>query len=969
MNINLASLLSSTNTNDQAQALQQFNELLEAKEGLKVALCLLEQPPGNNSEWVVFFCLRLLEEFIKQKYYSVDEQDKLSMKKLCLIWFKNCMSYQLNEPQYVINKKAQLVSLLFTLEYPNNWPTFFLDLLPIINPSNYKMVQLYLSLLLTMNDDVMNKAIPRSEQELQRNTVIKDHMREDCVNGLVDSLYLILLERSYSQYVENVCSALKILGLYSQWIDISYVIHSRFLELFTALLRDEATPASVVECFQCILNKGMENPAKLELIELLNSIMIQSGLIESSLFENDFDLQYDVARYYNTMGNQMIYAFQCTAKQEQDLVKARLILDAIHNKFPSLCMLLGSEDDSVSESLLDFAIGYVSIMKVYNDLSTEEVVSNIRELLVICIKKLKYDESHCFQNEGEIETLFIDFRKALRVLLVNISMLLPQLMIIEIEYLFMNIEQNYDTLPYMEIELLLFLMYHAEESIQWKELKQDQSVQDKWFSIIIRLLNSSITHYKHHIVSMQYLELTTRLTHFLKERPEFIPIVLLSFLDERGIRNSIPQVRSRACFFLCKFLKTFKCYIKDLDPDVLNNVMSFFDASLLHSPTLDIDDLLFLYESGGILIIYSNTLAKREMFLSLFQPIIDKFSVTFQAIHSGKISEEEMQPLTRTLTHLMQIAGYASKSISSSQIAQEANCLELFMQLTQHFSKVLTIPCEQETFFRGLKTFLHRMVIVLGTTFLHYVPELLSQLLSTRQPFYVQEGFILINQIISHHSESIGPYLEAITLPCIHTLFFILENQNLDTSSEVSNQGELPLQELKKSYLILIHTIFSSNSNLEIFLKINSHSLISVLTSLTNTLIDYPCPPVQRQSSNALRLLTNQLNKFSAQLNDFCYQKLLPALFLTPSKQSFDLKDAQTILVLQDISAIIITLIDYNSDGIIRYYSTSYMPSLGIHSELIQQYSQILSRSDLNTKVLKTELIKFYSSLRSLYRL
>ena len=43
--------------------------------------------------------------------------------------------------------------------------------------------------------------------------------------------------------------------------------------------------------------------------------------------------------------------------------------------------------------------------------------TNLRSLLDAVITKLKYDEGYDFENEGEDEIMFLDFRKQLKVLL------------------------------------------------------------------------------------------------------------------------------------------------------------------------------------------------------------------------------------------------------------------------------------------------------------------------------------------------------------------------------------------------------------------------------------------------------------------------------------------------------------------------------------------------------------------------
>ena len=93
------------------------------------------------------------------------------------------------------------------------------------------------------------------EQEAERNTKIKDHIRDTCVTELVDSWFQILvggnlvfwynnevevsltvffimfcMQKTYENSVSSItCLCLDIIGAYIEWIDIGLIANDRFI--------------------------------------------------------------------------------------------------------------------------------------------------------------------------------------------------------------------------------------------------------------------------------------------------------------------------------------------------------------------------------------------------------------------------------------------------------------------------------------------------------------------------------------------------------------------------------------------------------------------------------------------------------------------------------------------------------------------------------------------------------------------
>ncbi|KAI6662000.1 Exportin-T [Oopsacas minuta] len=967
MDPNLSSLLSSPDTSNQSQVLIYFNQLLTAPNGWMLCADTIKES-NTYDQHVIFFCLRILEEFSKTRYSQESADNKLFFRKLLLSWLEQSSSPQ---PSFILNKKCQIFIHVFLQDYPDYWPSFFSDILSYLTSYSHEPTQLYLHILLYMNDEVMDKSIPRSLEDQQRANLIKDNMREGCISQLVESWIQILID-STSFTPETLCTTLRVVGLYTQWIDLPYIINSRFLDIFLQLLGKEETRISVVETFQGIVNKGMERSSKLKLIEMLTELLIRAGVFQTNNSDTDFDLDFELSKFLNLTGSQLVTACQSAVKENNQPTAAHPFLTSLHRVFSYICTMLQSEDDGVSENILPCVISYVSLFKSHRELLVEESYRNVMTLLLICFEKLKFDESHDFANEGENEVLFLDYRRELRVLFSTISLLLPQLVLSEVDKLLSHVIDRLTVLQYMDVEVVLYLIYLSDESIPWKHPQLGDELSNTWNMILNRLLDSSLALYPHEAVSYQFLENLVRFVPFIKANTGYLPLVLSSFLDERGVKNSNPRVRSRACFLLTRFLKDFKLSLKDISLDLLNGVLQVFDGGLIRDSQLGVEDLRFLYESAGTLIMFSSTPQgdKGSLIQSLLTPILDQFTLTFNTLHTQLLQLPQnhvpvpagIVDLSRTLCNLMRLASFASKCVSSQQVAEETGCSHVFLHLLEHFSKILAIPMQQDTLQEGFRPFLHRMVIILGAEFLPFLPELLTRLLHVPTQTGPQECCILLNQIVAAHPNRTGPHLEQLLSPCITSVMTAL------SSMHKPDYDPNVLFDLVKSYLSLSHTLVHNSTLVEHLIQLPSSSLHSFLSSLIQILLSYSKPILQKQVVSIIKVILVLIDKFPVPLIEFTFQHLLPALFLTPAKRSFDLKDGLTSLLLNDILNAS-RLIILKDKALATFLTETYLPSLCIQPELTRQYFTLINQNEIDFKTMKNEFVLFYSKLQSLYDL
>lgn len=63
---------------------------------------------------------------------------------------------------------------------------------------------------------------------------------------------------------------------------------------------------------------------------------------------------------------------------------------------------LGDEDDDISEAMTEFCHSYLGLLKQLNGSNLMDCRKHVKNLLVVIVNKMKYDEEFNFENEVRI---------------------------------------------------------------------------------------------------------------------------------------------------------------------------------------------------------------------------------------------------------------------------------------------------------------------------------------------------------------------------------------------------------------------------------------------------------------------------------------------------------------------------------------------------------------------------------------
>lgn len=172
------------------------------------------------------------------------------------------------------NKAAQSLTLLFVHVYPTVWPNFFKDITSIAktpsgSPSHEKAADFFLRLCYSIDEEIARINVNRSRDDIARNNNIKDHMRLGDIQLLV-SFWFDLLQEFRSTNPGMAQLALKNIGAYVSWIDISLVVNDQVMGLLYELLLDVNLRIAACECIADVISKGMVSAEKLNMLQLMN---------------------------------------------------------------------------------------------------------------------------------------------------------------------------------------------------------------------------------------------------------------------------------------------------------------------------------------------------------------------------------------------------------------------------------------------------------------------------------------------------------------------------------------------------------------------------------------------------------------------------------------------------------------------------------------------------------------------------
>ncbi|MEE6480433.1 hypothetical protein FKM82_012568 [Ascaphus truei] len=938
------------------RALAYFEQLKVSRDAWQVCAEALAQRVYSDDH-VKFFCFQVLEHQIKFKYSELTALQQQLIRETLIAWLQAQMLNAQPEKSFIRNKAAQVFALVFVTEYLTAWPKYFFDILSVIG-LNPRGVDLYLRILMAVDAEVVDRDIVHTPEEARRNTLLKDTMREQCIPSLVESWYQILQTYQHSNS-ELTCQCLEVIGAYVSWIDLTLIANDRFINMLLGHMSVEVLREEACDCLYEIVNKGMDPSDKTKLVESLCQVLQSAGFFSIEQ-EEDVDFLARFSKLVNGMGQSLIISWTKLVKCG-DMKTAQDTLHSIESKVPLMLQLLVHEDDDISTNIIGFCYEYLHILKQLALLSDQQK-SHVEAVMLAVMKKLTYDEEYNFENEGEDEAMFVEYRKQLKLLLDRLAQVSPELLLASVRRIFNTTLQNCQTVPFMEVEVAIRLLYMLGEAIPAShgahfcgDVSKASALQD----MMRTLVTSGVSAYHHTSVTLEFFETVVRYEKFFLVEPMHIPNVLMAFLDHRGLRHPSPKVRSRTTYLFSRFVKFLHKHMNAFVEDILSRIQDLLELSPPENgfqTLLSSDDQLFIYETAGVLIVNSDYSANRKLILmrNLLNPLMEKFKILLDKLMVEQ-DEERQAVLSDCLNYAVGFASRTSKAFSNKQTVKHCGCSEVYLDCLQTFLPALNCPVQKEVLRGGVRTFLHRMIICLEDEVLPFIPTASEHMLKDCEAKDLQEFIPLINQITAKFKAQVSPFLQQVFMPLLHAIFEML----VRPAEENDQSAALDKQMLRRSYFAFLQTVTGCGMN-EVIANQGAENVERVLFTVIQGAVEYPDPIAQKTCFIILSKLVELWGGKDGLVGfaDFVYKHIVPACFLAPLKPTFDLADAQTVLALSECAVTMKTIHLKRGPECIQYLQQEYLPSLQVAPEIIQEFCQALQQPD--AKVFKNYLKVFF---------
>ncbi|XP_059366536.1 exportin-T-like [Carassius carassius] len=941
------------------RALVYFEQLKESQDGWEVCAEALAKGVYSDDH-VKFFCFQVLEHQIKFRHGSLTAAQQQLIRETLMKWLQAQLMNAHPEKPFIRNKVAQVLSLMFVTEYLTLWPKFFFDILNLVglNPNG---VDIYLRMLMAIDADVVDRDILHSPEEIRRNTLIKDSMRGQCIPALVESWFQILQTFQHT-HSELTCQCLEVVGAYVSWIDLNLIANDRFVNLLLSHMSIEELREEACDCLFEIVNKGMDPVDKTKLVESLCQVLQSAGFFNIQQ-EEDVDFLAKFSRLVNGMGQSLVLSWTKLSKMGDVKVSAEA-LRAVEAKVPLMLQLLIHEDDDISANIVAFCYDYLHVLKQLPALN-EQQKTNVEAIMLAVMNKLKYDDEYNFESEGEDEAMFVEYRKQLKMLLDRLAQVSPELLLDAVHRVFNTTMQNWQTVPFMEVEVAIRLLYMLGEALpasHGAHFSGDVTKTSTLQSMMRTLISSGVSEYQHSSVTLEFFETAVRYDKFFLVEPQHIPSVLMAFLDHRGLRHSSPKVRSRVAYLFSRFIKTLHKHMNAFIEDILSRIQDLLELAPPENgfpALLSSDDQLFMFETVGVLIVNGESPAERKQALmhSLLTPLMEAFRMLLAKLLQ-EANEERQAALADCLSHAVGFASRTSKVFSNKQTVKQCGCSEVYLDCLQTFLPALSCPVQRGPLRSAVRSFLHRMIICLEEEVLPFIPAASQHMLKDCEPRDLQEFIPLISQITAKFKNQVSPFLQEVFMPLVMAIFEVLSRP----AEENDQTAALEKQMLRRSYFSFIQTVASSGMN-EIMASQGAENIERVLFTIIQGAVDFPDPVAQKTCFIILSRLVELWGGKDGLVGfpDFIYKHIIPACLMAPLKPTFDLSDAQTVLTLSECTLTLHMIHLKRGQECIQFLQ-EYLPSLQVSPEITRELCQVLQQPDV--KVLKNYMKVFFQQAK-----
>ncbi|KAJ2632791.1 pre-tRNA nuclear export protein [Coemansia sp. RSA 1290] len=911
------------------QATQYCDQVKGSSDGWQVCLQLFTKVPSRGPE-TRFFALQVIEAMIADAGIRGDANGaaaKLETTRKVLLEFVAANyageGYH-SEPGFIKNTLAHAITMLGLATYPAQWPAFVRDIIgmagipdatgPIsgesadgISASSLcpTLVDFMLKFMSSLDEEMVNRTVPRGVEEMARNTEIKDAMRVADVNRMAHAWYVVLacLSGTHADLAREV---LRLMGAYVSWIDINLIVNQPFMQILFELLRVPSLQCAACHCLTRIVSKGMRPMEKLYLLQFL-------GIVDAmkQLDAGNDEFAEEVGKLANVTAIELKSIWTDKSASGEAQAAANGMLEQL---LPLLLNFLSYKQSEVSSTVFP-AIN--DVLGVFKKMQREGVALNsiqqqfTTQLLPVLVEKLQYSEEYSWpspsdaavgDNDGSLdedddEAMFGELRHSLRVFIDAIGQISPQLydnvVLKTAKDIFRQCSeygisaeraadeggQGCGQLGWVRAELGIYLTQaYGERLSSNKGLRfggtrfsqtngtsagnatPQTSAIGSLKDLLTTMIQSGIVQTSHPAIAPLYFENLVRFNGYFEAEREAVAPVLRSFLGETGIHHPYNSVRPRIWYFLHRFIKQLPLpALAMYSSDFISAVVSLLKINATPGAAPEsvgagyglFDSQLFLFEVCGMVLAPAGLDDATRM--ALLQHLFDPLFAGAQHTMNSKSADQILQDPQALLQihHYLTAIGSIVKGFPDVRVDKAASAstpehlsastVQVFLKAADMCIAILEALCSSRLIREASRFTLSRMLSVLGAEALPYLPRLINSLISSCAVEELLDLLGLLGQAVFKFKPYVAPTASELLLPVISKVYGFLD-QVAQTGASGTDEAVL-LQDLRKAYLSWIGAIFSSDLDSIFLAPQNAQHLVTIFQPIATQLATDPTTP------------------------------------------------------------------------------------------------------------------------------
>ncbi|KDR76202.1 hypothetical protein GALMADRAFT_247461 [Galerina marginata CBS 339.88] len=796
--------------------------------------------------------------------------------------------------------------------------------------------------------------------------------------------------RELDHVIEVVDWGVRTFGSYVGWIDINLTVTPTTVPLLFTLLADASLPIRLATSVAIlrIVSKGLKEPSdKLQLLKVLSLGQVLEALESktrtqqaergSDTDEGEESYREALGKLLNVLGQELAKLVDECSNEE---IRAEASTYLVQIQPVMLHFLADEYDDTCSTvfPLLNLILGgYKRARKMSADPLDEAKRSFLGSLLQVILTKMKWDEDPDPDDADEDDIAEFDkMRKDLRVFLDSILSIDQDLVTDAVRTLALNTISAYSSgvsLKWNDAELGIYLVYifgeinktggkgraafcqaPAVEKEKRKAADYSEYPLTTHGEMLFALVQSGVASYPNRTVALQFFETVSRYTDFFKVRKECIIPTLEAMVDTRGLHNDNPQYRSRMFYLFHRFIKELKNEIPvDICTSIIDSMRDLLpivaEIPEPEEPEMDVltealrntafDSQLYLFETVGTLcsLIFKTPAQQSSVLLSLVKPLMDDLSVNFQAFRTNGASD--LVPIVK-VHHLIMALGNIAKGFPDYPSVVPENYIMPPMDVFAQMAQAILVCLEAMNVFKPIRDATRfafaRILATAGPTVTHFIPPLMSNLLTHFEPSELVDFMNFIGLLIHKLQNDMFDVLDQLIGPLSAHITTLLSQPITGTDDQRAHV------ETKKAYLALLNNIMASKLQ-GIFISDRNSAgferLIDAMQRLAEDVLDPASEKVAIIFLNRCVSVWGQPVSVASGENGqaagggvpgferFIYERLIPTAFRVPSLPNFNLKDGQITVVLHEIANLLQTICKTRGDEAYNYFVTVFLPS------------------------------------------